>query len=183
MKLIKKHGMLNSYRRVVKPKTIVIHHTAGGNLSGAESALRSRGLGYHYMIDKDGTCYEYGPPSRKMYHAYKRNTGTIGISYVGGRTPDDAINPQQYQALIDLIKYIKGIVPTLTEVTGHKHIDPRTKSSRWPAKPDPYWPGDTHKGYVDGHNWDNDSYHMNRIADLTGLKFVSKLKPNMKKGY
>lgn len=163
--------------RLISPHTIIIHHTAGGNLSGAESALKSRGLAYHYMIDKDGTVYEYAKPSRRTYHAYKRATGTVGISYVGGRTAADFINEAQMASLEELIVKLKREYPTIKKLSGHKHMDPRTKSSRWPYKVDPYWPGDTPNGYVDGHNWKNDRYHMDRLCKLSGLQFYSELIP------
>lgn len=171
MKMIKKHGMLASHRRLRKPYRIIVHHTAGGTLSGAEGALRKRGLGYHYMIDKDGQVYEYGSPSRKMYHAYKANTGTIGISYVGGGS-FGPINEAQYRSLVELCIYIKDNFKSVKEVTGHKHVDSRG----W--KIDPRWPGEPPNGI----DWEIDRQEMEELAKRTGLTFVSK-KDIFKKGY
>lgn len=168
-------GILKARHRWVKPTKIVIHHTAGGSLSGAVSHLKKLGLGYHYLIDKDGSVSCYVPPEKLCYHSFKRSGDSIGISYVGGQTPEHAINEKQMEALIHTIKHVKNRVPSVKYLTGHKHVDPRTKSSRWPNKVDPYWPGDTQKGYVDGHNWVNDEKYMGMLCSATGLEFYSEL--------
>lgn len=49
--------------------TIVVHYTAGGSLSGAISTLETRGLGYHYLIDFDGSVYKGAPYMSETYHA------------------------------------------------------------------------------------------------------------------
>lgn len=185
MKIIDKTGYLKTLPRIVKPHTVVLHHTAGGNLGGAEVTLKKLGLGYHYMIDKDGQVYKYGDPSRRMSHSYKRNTGTVGVSYVGGRTHKDAATPRQITSIKKLLRMIKELHPTVTKVTGHKHIDPRTKHPADPYKIDPTWQGDSLGGYITGRNWDNDFMYMEEIARDTGLEFYSALFPNRKnkKGY
>ena len=168
-------GILKARWRARKPTKIVIHHTAGGSLSGAVSHLKKLGLGYHYLIDKDGSVGMYVPPEKLAYHSFRRSGDSIGVSYVGGRTPEDAINSVQFESLIQTIKAIKKRVPTVKYLTGHKHVDPRTKSSRWPNKVDPYWHGDTKKGYVDGTNWINDEHYMGILCKETGLEFYSEL--------
>jgi len=66
------------------PKFIVIHYSA--NTGGMKSALNYEnkytaaqgGLGYHYMIDRNGAFYESCPPDRVIYHgggADKKVTG------------------------------------------------------------------------------------------------------------
>lgn len=182
LKIFKKHGLLKSRPRWRKPDTIVLHHTGGSSLSGAESHLKSIGLGYHYMIDRDGSVYEYGPPTSYMSHAYRRNANTIGISYVGGyhtnarKHVNMPINVKQYESLTSLMRKLKHDIPSIKRFTGHKHIDPRTKSSRWPAKPDPHWPGDTVRGYVTGENWERDEDNMDRLSELVDLPWYSELK-------
>ena len=49
--------------------TVVVHYTAGGSLSGAISTLEQRGLGYHYLIDFDGSIYKGAPYASETYHA------------------------------------------------------------------------------------------------------------------
>lgn len=169
MKIVNKLGTLNRRReRAVDPEYIILHHTAGSSLSGAENALARRGLGYHYMIDNDGTVHQYGNPRDLMFHSYRKNHNSMGISYVGGYTPRNAINRMQYDSLIELLKRIHRIAPGAKYLTGHKHIDPRTKSFRYPYKVDPYWPGDTGGGYISGENWINDRIMMEQIKKDSG---------------
>jgi N-acetyl-anhydromuramyl-L-alanine amidase AmpD len=163
MSITKKHGILHYGSRFRDPKRIILHHTAGGSLSGAEVTLRSRKLGYHYMIDKDGHAYEYAHPDSHMSHAYRNNSATVGISIVGGGKFGPC-NPLQFQAIIDVCNHVKAECPSVKEITGHKHVDPRG----W--KIDPRWPGEPELGI----DWDIDAQYMEKIADATGLEFIKK---------
>jgi N-acetyl-anhydromuramyl-L-alanine amidase AmpD len=160
---VKKHGYLNSRRRIVSPHTIILHHTGGGTLTGAEVTLKKRGLAYHYMVDTDGSVIEYVPPSRRCAHAYRDNTGTVGISFVGGGRFGPC-NEGQYISMIALIQDIAAEYPTIKYVTGHKHSDPRG----W--KIDPRWEGEP----KDGVDWDIDRKWMQLIEKKTGLKLKLK---------
>jgi N-acetyl-anhydromuramyl-L-alanine amidase AmpD len=163
MKIIEKHGLLHYSSRFRNPKRIILHHTAGGSLSGAEVTLRGRKLAYHYMIDKDGVIYEYVTPNNHASHAYRNNSGTVGVAFVGGGKFGPC-NPLQLQAIIDICNHIQAEYPSIKEITGHKHVDPRG----W--KIDPRWPGEPELGI----DWDIDAQYMKQIADATGLKFIKK---------
>ena len=158
---LKKHHFLRSSFTSIPPKTIVLHHTGGSSIVGAEETLKKRRLGYHYMIDGDGTVIEYASPSRRMSHAYRNNTGTIGVSFVGGGR-FGACNKEQYTSIIELIKDIKREYPSVVAFTGHKHIDPRG----W--KIDPRWSGEP----PDGIDWDIDKKWMLHIKEQTGLEVI-----------
>lgn len=160
MQLIKKHRMFKSQPVQAAVHTVIIHHTAGGNLKGAEDTLIKRGLGYHYMIDKDGTVIEYEPPTRRLAHAYANNTGTVGVSYVGGGKYGP-INHVQYQQLIELLAYLRDTYG-LKNITGHKHADPRG----W--KIDPRWPGEPE----DGIDLDIDRRYMLELESKLGMKAI-----------
>jgi N-acetyl-anhydromuramyl-L-alanine amidase AmpD len=156
----KRHGLLKSRPRLVRAHTVILHHTAGGTLGGAESTLEARGLAYHYMIDKAGGIYEYVPPNRRAAHAYKRNTGTIGIAYIGGGRYGP-INPAQLSALEQLLTHLNDTIPTLEYLTGHKHADPRG----W--KIDPRFPGEPENGV----DYKIDRKYMYALAKVSGLEF------------
>ncbi len=162
MKWKKRHGLVKSSRRLIKPFRIVLHHTGGSTASGAISALYSRGLGYHYLVDKKGDVHELVPPNRRTWHAKGANTGTVGISFVSGGKAGP-VNKKQIQSCIQLMKIIKGDYPSLREVTGHKHVDKRGKS-------DPQWPGEP----VGKNRWKIDKRYMRDIAKKTGYEFISK---------
>ena len=160
MKIIAKHGKFVEVNRWRRPYMVILHHTAGGTLKGAEDTLIKRGLGYHYMIDRDGVVYEYVKPHKKTFHAYKFATGTIGVSFVGGGVHGEVTKAQKESA-VQLLKIIKNDYPSVKYVTGHKHADPRG----W--KIDPRWPGEP----ADGINWEIDKIEMKSIEFRTGLKF------------
>lgn len=157
--MIKKHNIFKSSRRIISAKRVVLHHTAGSTLKGAEDTLVKRGLGYHYMIDKNGETYEYVPPNRRCSHAYRNNTGTVGVAYVGGGVYG-AINAAQYLSLVNLLRYLNSNYEKIESFTGHKHIDPRG----W--KIDPRWPGEP----KDGVNLDIDRKYMLELESKVGLK-------------
>lgn len=68
-------------------------------------------IGYHYVIDLDGTI-ELGRTVQKTgAHVTGHNTNTIGICYVGGvatdgKTPKDTRTPAQKKSLITLVKIL-----------------------------------------------------------------------------
>jgi len=81
-------------------------------------------IGYHYLIDRDGTITEGRPIEKDGAHVKGHNRGTIGISLWGGHgaSKDDAFDDHftdaQAEALRDLIGGLRrdhGAVP----VTGH----------------------------------------------------------------
>lgn len=171
MRIIEKHGVFNNRWRGVNPKRIILHHTAGGSLSGAVATLKDRGLGYHYIIDKNGTVNEFVPANRYTPHAYKNNYNTVGVCFVGGGKHGPA-TPEQLASCIQLCKLLKQDYPSITEISGHKDVDPRN----W--KIDPHFKGEPENGI----DWKIHEREMNKIAAATDLTFVSR-KDIFKKGY
>jgi len=81
-------------------------------------------IGYHFLIDRDGTVVKGRPIERNGAHVRGHNRGTIGISLFGGRAAskndnfEDHFTPEQDRALRKLINQLHaeyGDVP----VTGH----------------------------------------------------------------
>jgi hypothetical protein len=90
--------------------------------------VRDRGwsdIGYHYLIDRDGTVVEGRPLSRTGAHVRGRNTGTIGIALFGGfggSTHDDFADnftPEQDAALRRLLTTLGERFPTINKISGH----------------------------------------------------------------
>ena len=121
---------------------IVIHCTAsraGQDLRAADIDKQHKergfaGIGYHYVIDLDGTV-EIGRPlpkdgahcntaglSGKSY-----NKHSIGIVYVGGLDengePADTRTPEQKQSLVTLVYRLMDKYP-IKEVIGHRDASP-----------------------------------------------------------
>lgn len=75
-------------------------------------SLKWRDIGYHYLIDRDGTVAVGRPLEQVGSHVRGRNTGTIGIALFGGATSrefmkfHDNYTPAQDKALRNLIRQL-----------------------------------------------------------------------------
>ena len=82
-------------------------------------------IGYHFLIDRDGTVVEGRPVERTGAHVQGHNTGTIGVSLFGGHggaaTDDflDNFTEDQERALQGLISKLRGEHPSITKISGH----------------------------------------------------------------
>lgn len=120
---------------------IMLHHTAGSTASGAASALNSRGLSAHYVIDKDGTIYQMVGDEKRAYHAGAGsirgdgrdvNDRSIGIEIVNLGNGSDKYTEAQYKALEKLLPYLTNEydIPT-KNIVGHSETgNPNRPASR-----------------------------------------------------
>lgn len=82
-------------------------------------------IGYHYLVDRDGTVATGRPLERTGAHVKGHNTGTIGIALFGGHgsaAKDDFsehFTVAQDKALRKLISDLKRKYPSITNVSGH----------------------------------------------------------------
>lgn len=81
-------------------------------------------IGYHYVVDLDGTIEQGRPLDQVGAHTKDHNAKTIGICYVGGRDANgnvkDTRTAAQKAAIEKLIKALKTCFPTITKVRGHR---------------------------------------------------------------
>jgi len=81
-------------------------------------------IGYHFMIDRDGTVEDGRPVSRAGAHVRGHNANSIGVCLFGGHgaaaTDDfyDHFTPEQDAALRELIDTLVGKYGTL-QISGH----------------------------------------------------------------
>ena len=82
-------------------------------------------IGYHFVIDLDGTIEVGRPMEMKGAHTTNHNENTIGICYVGGldlhRRPKDTRTPAQKQALRALVVTLITQYPN-AKVFGHRQF-------------------------------------------------------------
>ena len=84
-----------------------------------------RDIGYHFLIDRDGTVATGRPLEEVGAHVKGHNTGTIGISLFGGHggaTTDkfeDNFTPEQDEALRNLIADLQNRFPSISKISGH----------------------------------------------------------------
>lgn len=112
---------------------------------------RARGfgtIGYHHVIDRDGTVAKGRDESMVGAHVAGHNTGTLGICLIGGHGSgeNDAFlenyTPEQEEALRKLIAEIKERAQ-ITKIRGHNEVAakacPGFSVKRWldrkPARP------------------------------------------------
>ena len=112
---------------------IVIHCSAtvkGKNFKAADIDRwhRQRGfnkIGYHYVIDLDGTVEVGRPEDEVGAHVQGHNSRSIGICYIGGLDNDlkplDTRTPEQKAALKKLVMDLLSRYPN-AKVVGHYYF-------------------------------------------------------------
>lgn len=85
------------------------------------------GIGYHYVIDLDGTVELGRPCNVPGAHCYGFNKVSIGICYIGGLNengrPADTRTPAQKKALRILVRHMQSSFPD-AKVVGHRDLSP-----------------------------------------------------------
>ena len=88
-------------------------------------------IGYHYVIRRNGKVEKGRDVSIAGAHAKGHNFNSIGICLVGGiddnSKADDNYNLKQYNALIQLISFLKITFP-IDDVLGHRDLPSVNKS-------------------------------------------------------
>ena len=108
-----------------KPNKLVLHHAEASKCSVQDIHYWHlnngwSGIGYHYFIRKDGSVYKGRPDGAIGSHCQGSNTGSLGICFEGNYMKE-TIPTAQYNAGIDLIKYLRGKYGNLT-IYGHKEL-------------------------------------------------------------
>lgn len=113
-------------------KYIIVHCSAtregaGFTVQDIDRWHRNQGfrcVGYHYVIHLDGSIHPGRPESEVGAHCYGKNSSSIGVCYIGGlakdgKTPKDTRTPEQKEALLQLLKELRGRYPQ-AEIHGHR---------------------------------------------------------------
>lgn len=86
------------------------------------------GIGYHYVIRRDGSIETGRPETQIGAHCKDHNKNSLGICYEGGLDrygrPADTRTPEQKEALLTLLKDLKKRYPHAI-ITGHYTFNPR----------------------------------------------------------
>jgi len=85
-----------------------------------------RTIGYHYVIDLQGTIHAGRPPTMVGAHCRGHNARSIGICYIGGlacdgKTPMDTRTEAQKRALAHLLQVLHAQYPQAT-LHGHREF-------------------------------------------------------------
>lgn len=100
-----------------------------------------KGIGYHYVVRRDGTV-EYGRPlTEEGAHVVGHNRYSIGICYEGGLDANgeeaDTRTPEQVKALRQLVEQLHEKFPKAL-IVGHHNLNPRKKCPCFDAVAE-YW--------------------------------------------
>lgn len=84
------------------------------------------GIGYHYVIYRDGGIHIGRPVAQIGAHCIGHNAQSIGVCYIGGcaadgKTPKDTRTPQQREALRRLVADLQKQYPGAS-VHGHREF-------------------------------------------------------------
>lgn len=85
-----------------------------------------RGIGYHYVIYRDGSVHAGRPVEQIGAHCTGHNANSIGVCYIGGvaadgKTPKDTRTPAQRIALRKLVEELRAKYPGAT-IHGHREF-------------------------------------------------------------
>lgn len=84
---------------------------------------RWRDIGYHFVVDLDGTIEAGRPIDQAGAHVTGHNATTIGICYVGGLLngkPSDTRTTAQRRAIGELVTALSMVFPTIKKISGHR---------------------------------------------------------------
>ncbi|MBQ0007865.1 MAG: N-acetylmuramoyl-L-alanine amidase [bacterium] len=113
---------------------IIIHCSAtpeGADIKASTIAQwhRKRGfrtIGYHYVIDLDGTIENGRPLEKPGAHCEGVNHCSIGICYIGGLdsngNPKNTLTPEQNDSLVSLISVLREQFPDI-KIFGHNELN------------------------------------------------------------
>ncbi len=117
-----------------RPKTnfIAVHCSAtpegkrfdATDIDGWHKGQGWAGIGYHYVVNLDGSLEAGRPEGAIGSHVAGHNSEAIGVVYIGGvakdgKTPKDTRTPEQKDALKQLLKHLKAKFPKAV-IQGHR---------------------------------------------------------------
>lgn len=116
-----------STRDLSQIKTIVIHHSASENQDAFDYAtyhINSHGwpgIGYHFVIDPDGTINQTNDLKTISYHVAGYNTQAVGIC-LSGNLNHHPMTREQRASLTRLIRRLRLLLPKVNRVAGHREF-------------------------------------------------------------
>lgn len=105
---------------------LILHHSGTTTCTpdGVHSAHVGNGwagIGYHYLVRKDGTIYRGRPEDTVGAHAYGANSHSIGVCFEGNYEVEQSMPAAQLAAGQALVADIKRRW-SITKVIGHKDV-------------------------------------------------------------
>lgn len=85
-----------------------------------------KGVGYHYVIPRDGRLQSGRPLEAVGAHCLRHNLDSVGICYIGGRRGGRAADTRTPAQRVTLAACVKALLAACPEarVYGHRDLDP-----------------------------------------------------------
>jgi N-acetyl-anhydromuramyl-L-alanine amidase AmpD len=125
----------------LEPSGIIVHATSGNSGQSSIEWLAKVGLGYHYVIERDGSIIVGVPRDQVAWHSGVSlgwggkgcNSYTIGIAFANLDNVIEPIRPEQHEALAALTRELMRKEPALQYISAHKWVSPGRKTDpiRW----------------------------------------------------
>ena|GEM_PF-3502154 len=128
MNIVKTNLNITGQENRATTRRIILHHAAGNTSVTAIHNQHRRqdwgGIGYHYLVDKDGTIYTGRPENTVGAHATNNNQDSIGICF-NGNFETETMSSRQREAGKQLIAHLRskyGIA--VANVIPHRNVTP-----------------------------------------------------------
>ncbi len=132
--IIENHFQFRSLALRPVTRSVVVHHTGiGGDNNVTAQTIHQMhlrngwaGIGYHFLIRKDGSIETGRPLDQIGAHAYGYNRSTVGVCLAGNFDFETPSNAQIVSAseLIAFLCSVYGLTPNKRTVVGHRDLDP-----------------------------------------------------------
>lgn len=126
-KLMRSSSLKYATRTLDQITQIVVHHSASIGQKAEDYAryhvLRRgwAGIGYHYIIEKDGTIIQGNPLTNISYHVGGENTRSVGIC-LSGHFSKEQPSAAQLRSLKKLVGYLRRKLPQRLTIHGHREF-------------------------------------------------------------
>lgn len=103
---------------------LILHHAAAAKCS-VDDIHRWHlgngwsGIGYHFLVRKDGSVHRGRPIDTVGAHTYGANSDSIGVCFEGNFENEEMPDVQK-EAGAELVTYIRQLYPSITKVGKHK---------------------------------------------------------------
>ena len=111
-------------------KKLILHHAAGSGLDARAIHRLHRqngwaGIGYHYLIRKDGTIERGRPRDTVGAHCYGENWHSIGVNIVGNFETNEPTAAQidAAERLVAVLCRLYGLRPSGETIKGHRDFN------------------------------------------------------------
>ena len=169
-----RHGIVQQ-KAIIKPTMVVVHWTANNSvqatfntfnpvlLPGRPELRKASALNVssQYVIDRDGTIYQFLPDTVFARHTIGLNYCAIGIENIGGdKYP---LTEKQLKANEKLIRHLKSKYP-IDFVIGHHEYRAFRKTKYWKETDSDYFTSKSDPG---------DAFMLQLRGNLADLKLLS----------